>query len=784
MIIKKLGIRGFGRLKDLEIEFTDGFNIIYGKNEAGKSTVQWFIKGMFYGLRGGREREGVIPPIKRFKPWEGNQYGGFMEYILNDGSFYMVNRNFNDNSVYILDSSFNDITHAFETGRDKRIKFAEKHLGLNETCFEKTLFIKQMEAKVDISGKEEIINKLMNVSETGFEDISFKTAEKALKGALKTYVGTEKSSTRPLDKVNRRLNQLNEISHDLKSKRENLVEIEACLNETKRLMIENKKKKKLLDILGESIKIAKGLYELKKTEAELREIEEDLKVLENESKDVLLKIKENQGDRTLFCSDSLQFSSICMMDRLNTAVNEEEVIGLMDEINSLKDEWVKCKENSRILDEKITGANKIKKILNAGIAISLLFAAGLIAAGRQAFKSGFLPAILPGFGVIIALVVPAILLFLKNRVNKKYLNLKKKKSSLDTYIKNIMQKYDSSRKELDCILESFGVGSFKEFFKVKTALDEGKTKMKEFKTLKQRLKELENSTNIQLKRASYLTNSNVSGIEDLEREVEKIEKDIWDYKARLLSLIGTLKSEDNSQLIQFLHEEDDDQEKIITCLIEMEKNWEISYERAREEEAALTLKLKEYETILNTSDYDDDQLQRTIEEIEELEIEKKKLEGIQFSLSKALEVLKEASLEIQRDYMPALNDRMGYYIKQITGGKYKDLRADDKLMLKVLGPERVDIVPVLQLSGGTIDQMYLALRLAMVDLISQKEESLPLIMDEVFTQFDDVRVEETLKLINEMSNGRQIIMFTCKKREVDIAREICRGVNVIKMPNV
>ena len=84
MVIKKLGIRGFGRLKDCEIQLADGFNVIYGKNEAGKTTVQWFIKGMFYGLEGGREREGAKPPIKKFKPWEGSQYGGFLEYILDN----------------------------------------------------------------------------------------------------------------------------------------------------------------------------------------------------------------------------------------------------------------------------------------------------------------------------------------------------------------------------------------------------------------------------------------------------------------------------------------------------------------------------------------------------------------------------------------------------------------------------------------------------------------------------------------------------------------------------
>ena len=50
MKIKKLKINGFGKLKDKDIELKEGINIIYGKNEAGKSTLLKFITGMFYGV--------------------------------------------------------------------------------------------------------------------------------------------------------------------------------------------------------------------------------------------------------------------------------------------------------------------------------------------------------------------------------------------------------------------------------------------------------------------------------------------------------------------------------------------------------------------------------------------------------------------------------------------------------------------------------------------------------------------------------------------------------------
>jgi len=51
MRIDKLDIRGFGKIHNLIIEFSKGFNLVYGENEAGKTTVQWFIRGMHYYLK-------------------------------------------------------------------------------------------------------------------------------------------------------------------------------------------------------------------------------------------------------------------------------------------------------------------------------------------------------------------------------------------------------------------------------------------------------------------------------------------------------------------------------------------------------------------------------------------------------------------------------------------------------------------------------------------------------------------------------------------------------------
>jgi uncharacterized protein YhaN len=71
------------------------------------------------------------------------------------------------------------------------------------------------------------------------------------------------------------------------------------------------------------------------------------------------------------------------------------------------------------------------------------------------------------------------------------------------------------------------------------------------------------------------------------------------------------------------------------------------------------------------------------------------------------------------------------------------------------------------LSCGTVEQIYLALRIASSELLMMKGETLPLIMDEVFSFYDQKRTYDTLEMFKDLSEKRQIILFTCKKWELD-----------------
>lgn len=72
MKILSLHIDGFGKLHDQDISFQDGMNVVYGKNEAGKSTLHTFIKGMLFGLERQRGRAARNDTYSRYEPWQGS----------------------------------------------------------------------------------------------------------------------------------------------------------------------------------------------------------------------------------------------------------------------------------------------------------------------------------------------------------------------------------------------------------------------------------------------------------------------------------------------------------------------------------------------------------------------------------------------------------------------------------------------------------------------------------------------------------------------------------------
>ena len=118
---------------------------------------------------------------------------------------------------------------------------------------------------------------------------------------------------------------------------------------------------------------------------------------------------------------------------------------------------------------------------------------------------------------------------------------------------------------------------------------------------------------------------------------------------------------------------------------------------------------------------------------------------------------------------PKFTSNLSNNINIISEGKYKNVSVNDEDGIIVELPNG-NYVSAEKLSGGTIEQLYLSMRLSMVNDISN--EHMPIILDEAFAYYDDERLKNTLKFLIENFKNNQIILFTCTEREKNILNKL------------
>ena len=121
--------------------------------------------------------------------------------------------------------------------------------------------------------------------------------------------------------------------------------------------------------------------------------------------------------------------------------------------------------------------------------------------------------------------------------------------------------------------------------------------------------------------------------------------------------------------------------------------------------------------------------------------------------------------QLQERFSPELNRRAGEWLARLTGGKYAAVSLTRELEAAAL--ERNSVLPrrSLALSRGTVDQLYLAVRLAVCQLCLPGEDPAPLVLDDALVTFDDRRMALALDALAELGRERQILLFTCQERE-------------------
>ncbi|MGI5937036.1 MAG: ATP-binding protein [Oscillospiraceae bacterium] len=137
------------------------------------------------------------------------------------------------------------------------------------------------------------------------------------------------------------------------------------------------------------------------------------------------------------------------------------------------------------------------------------------------------------------------------------------------------------------------------------------------------------------------------------------------------------------------------------------------------------------------------------------------------ALDLAVNVLREAGAEIQSRFSPRLSRRATELMAGLTGGRYDELALDRELSARARRVGDMISRETVYLSKGTLDQLYLALRLAICELALESDEPCPIILDDSLVNFDEERMGLALELLLEMANSRQIILFTCHRREAE-----------------
>ncbi len=838
MKIKKIEIDGFGKINNRLFTLQPGMNVFYGCNESGKSTVQSFIKGMFFGLKGGRKaKDGTLPPMRQYKPWVLNTYSGKLEYELDDGSKYRITRNFDRNTVTVEDEFSNNITGQFPTGKEEGVKFAEQHFGLTESCFERTVFIGQMQSVINNDGKKVIAERLTNIKQTGDEEVSFQKAINTLKDAQLNFVGSERTTTRPLDIINSRLKIATQEKEELTKLHENSMNIFLELDQLQKQEIQLKEKVEKLNLLKAQLakkqeidRLINVCTSLEECYKQLVDIEQNIDKRQEELDNIQSQLKGyevyknySRKDSDDMVSDYANYKLLSKeLDdvKIENRENEDSIESLQKELeqNSIFSEDTSKMDEviQNVLQyrrDKNTDTKKEPKVPSAKRWEALVgLIIGLIVTVMSLLNANTIFTIV---GIVISLAMGVLLVTTLKRSGDGKV---KEKSTKEL-------EYEVNSKLLDDWMMMAKVDNIHDFIRLKNMFEDKKERLKGLYNSRERISgKIKNiqtgmdksKTQIvqKLTFANIIVNSDFveedvekwrTGLETYnhlmqnfkDRETEKstlIHKKESFYREASIILggdISTLKEletqiNEKRQTLENLKHVDQDGVMSVEASTDGRsltlEDVEYQISQANNQLSKVSLDINTLSTRLENIP-DGEMIQLAHEKVQELteNREEKVMLGKAFDV--AIEVLSESSVQIQRDYSPYLNEQMGNIMKSISGGRYEDIMADDSLTLNVQTPDVAEKVIPEQLSSGTADQMYFALRLATVMLVEKDGEILSLFLDEPFVQYDEDRTKNVLELLKTESEKRQIILFTCKKREVELVNQIFEGtsINIVEM---
>ena len=716
----------FGKLQGERLTLEPGLNVITAPNEGGKSTWCAFLKAMFYGIdTRDRDRKGHLADKNRYQPWSGAPMEG--EITLEwQGQDITIRRGPRGNVPF---GSFS----AVYTGTEEPVPgltadtCGQMLLGVGREVYERSAFIGQS-GTLAIRSAPELEARIAALVSSGEEDVSYSQVERQLKEWL---------NRRKVNKSVGRIPQLEEEQAELARSTGELSQLNDQLNQLEGERAQASRKHAFCTRqLALHKAIAQRKLDLQYTQARTDEAQAQAQL------DALL-------------SEQARFGPIPSRDALKRAQGELAFLKALEpEIRQGQEELALAQqalERARQAAQDdhfpgMTGEEAVRKgerdseSYRSGMAkkaagkrnFILLQAAGLLAGAALAIFGPFW-----WLGPIAYVLCGAA-------------------SAL------VFANGTKSARQAAKILERYGVEDVEEIAALAgnyqqrmAAADQAAQQVRMIQGgLKDRQARLENSR------------------QELFRFVHTFApevKELFGVSAalsRALNLgeretLARSKLEGAQRLTQALQAQGGRELTEETPLSQPT----LSLEQAAQETGRLQVELERLDRALNQARGkqqalgDPAILSARLEQVEE-ELERRRREYQAISI--AMETLQQANAQLQQRFSPQLNRAAGALLSRLTGGKYHALSLDKELEASASG-ER-DVLPhsALYLSKGTVDQIYLAVRLAVCDLCLPDA---PLVLDEALAAFDDVRAKRALELLQELSAQRQILLFSCHHRE-------------------
>ena len=268
MNINSVKINSFGKLKNREINFKKGINIIYGENEAGKSTLIKFILTSLYGISKNKKGK-LFSEYEKYLPWTGEDFSGNIEYEIDNGEKYRIHRNFKKRAPEVYNEKMEEISANYNIDKTKGSEVFYEQSKVDEELFISTLMINQKEVQLENKEQNILIQKIANIMGTGEDKISYKKAIEKLNKIQLDEVGSDRTKEKPINIVKNSIVQLEKEREELFKYKEEKYNIQDIKREKTENIEELEEEKKILLEL-------KNVFENERAENEKIEIRKEI----------------------------------------------------------------------------------------------------------------------------------------------------------------------------------------------------------------------------------------------------------------------------------------------------------------------------------------------------------------------------------------------------------------------------------------------------------------------------------------------------------------------------